>query len=74
MLLENDVSVLQDEVEEVETANTLQDERFLIVEGNVAENSNDIDGKLRDTSFTDLLPVCYLSMADSIEQYVKFTM
>ena len=44
--LEADINVLQDEVEEVETDNTLQDERFLIVEGNVAENSNDIDGKL----------------------------
>ena len=44
--LEADINGLQDEVEEVETDNTLQDERFLIVEGNVAENSNDIDGKL----------------------------
>ena len=47
MLLENDVSVLQDEVEELETDNTLQDERFLIVEGNVAGNSDDIDSKLQ---------------------------
>ena len=45
-LLEDDVADLQDEVEEVETDNTLQDERFNTVEGNVAENSNDIDGKL----------------------------
>ena len=44
-LLENDVIALQDEVEEVETDNTLQDERFLIVEGNVAGNSDDIDVK-----------------------------
>ena len=60
-LLENDVAVLQDEVEEVETANTLQDERFLIVEGNIAGNSDDIDGKFWDKNCTDLLPVLYLS-------------
>ena len=45
-LLENDVSVLQDEVEELESDNSQQDERFLIIEGNVAGNSEDIDGKL----------------------------
>ena len=45
-LLENDVSVLQDEVEELESDNTQQDDRFLIIEGNVAGNSDDIDGKL----------------------------
>ena len=44
--LEAGISVLQDEVEEVETDNTLQNERFLVVEGNVAGNSNDIDGRL----------------------------
>ena len=44
--LEADNNGLRDEVEEVETANTLQDERFNTVEGNVAENSNDIDGEL----------------------------
>ena len=42
--LEADINGLQDEVEDVETANTLQDERFLVVEGYMAENSNDIDG------------------------------
>ena len=45
-LLENDVSVLQDEMEELESDNSQQDDRFLIKEGNVAGNSNDIGGKL----------------------------
>ena len=44
-LLENDVSVLQDEVEELESDNSQEDDRFLIIEGNVAGNSDDIDGK-----------------------------
>ena len=47
-LLENDVSVLQDEVEELESDNSQQDDRFLIIEENVAGNSDDIDGKLSD--------------------------
>ena len=45
-LLEDDVSDLETDVEEIRTYNILQDERFLIIEGNVAENSNDVDGKL----------------------------
>ena len=52
-LLENDVSVLQDEVEELESDNSQQDERFLIIEGNVAGNSEDIDGKL----LSDMRPI-----------------
>ena len=53
-VLEDDVTDLQDEVEELETDNTLQDERFNTVEGNVAENSNDIDGKLLFRKITQL--------------------
>ena len=45
-LLENDVSVLQDEKEELESDNSQQDDKFLIIEGNVDGNSNDIGGKL----------------------------
>ena len=53
-LLENDVTVLQVEVEEMETdINQLEDE-LLLVEGNVAENSNDIDGKLFRSPFGTL--------------------
>ena len=44
-LLENDVSNLQDDVEEVETDNNLQDERLNTMEIILNENSNDIDGK-----------------------------
>ena len=44
-ILENDVSNLEDEVEEVETDITLQDERLNTMEIIVNENSNDIDGK-----------------------------
>ena len=44
-LLEDDVADLEMDVLELSTDNTLQDERFLIVEGNVAGNSEDIDGK-----------------------------
>ena len=44
-LLENDVTVLQDEVEEMETDINQLDNEILFVEGNVAENSNDINGK-----------------------------
>ena len=43
-ILENDVTVLQDEVEEMETDINQLDDGLLLVEGNVAENSNDIDG------------------------------
>ena len=46
-LLENDVTVLQDEVEEVETDNTLQDERLNIIDEAVNRNGNEIDGKIR---------------------------
>ena len=53
--LENDVSMLQDEVEELESDNSQQDDRFLIIEGNVAGNSDDIDGKLLD--LYDLRPI-----------------
>ena len=42
-LLEDDVADLQDELEEVETANTLQDQRFDNVEDDVSGNSNDIE-------------------------------
>ena len=44
-LLENDVSNLQDDVEEVETDNNLQDERLNTMEIILNENGNDIDGK-----------------------------
>ena len=44
-LLENDVSNLQDDVEEVETDNNLQDERLNTMELILNENGNDIDGK-----------------------------
>ena len=46
-LLEDDVADLQDEVEEVETDNTLQDERLNIMEDSINNNENDIDGKLQ---------------------------
>ena len=52
-LLEDDVTDLEEDVEEIRTDNILQDQRFLIIEGNVAENSNDVDGK-----FT-LSLICY---------------
>ena len=45
-LLENDVTVLQDEVEEVETDNTLQDERLNTMEEAVIANINEIDGTI----------------------------
>ena len=44
-LLEDDVADLQDEVEEVETSNTLQDERLNTVEEAVIQNVNEIDGE-----------------------------
>ena len=47
-LLEDDVADLQDEVEEVETANTLQNERLNIMEDSINNNENDIDGMLED--------------------------
>ena len=75
-LLENDVTVLQDEVEEVETDNTLQDERFLIVEGNIAGNSDDIDDKFLKKRYTDFLPLLFLFVkviVDILEQSGKFT-
>ena len=43
-LLENDVTALQDEVEEVETDINQLDDELLLVLGNVAGNSEDIDG------------------------------
>ena len=43
-LLENDVTVLQDEVEEMETDINQLDDGLLLVEGIAVENSNDIDG------------------------------
>ena len=49
-LLENDVTALQDEVEEVETDNTLQDERLNTMEEAVIANVNEIDG---NTVFLD---------------------
>ena len=44
-LLEDDVTDLQDEVEEMETDINQLDDGLILVEGNVASNSNDIDGK-----------------------------
>ena len=43
-ILENDVTVLQDELEEVETDINLHDIRLINVEQSVTENQNDIDG------------------------------
>ena len=45
-LLEDDITDLETDVEELRTYNILQDERFLIIEGNVAENSYDVDGNV----------------------------
>ena len=53
-LLENDVTVLQDEVEEMETDINQLDDELLLVEGNVAENSNDIDDQLFRSPFGTL--------------------
>ena len=44
-LLEDDVADLQDEVEEVETANTLQDDRLNIIDEAVNDNENEVNGK-----------------------------
>ena len=66
-LLEDDVTDLQDEVEELETDNTLQDERFNTVEGNVAENSNDIDGK----SYVTFLAISKLYVVHSLSVKLK---
>ena len=49
-LLEIDVTALQDEVEEVETDNTLQDERLNIIDEAVNQNGNEIDGKITLTT------------------------
>ena len=43
-LLEDDVTDLQDEVEEMETDINQLDDGLLLVEGNVAGNIDDIDG------------------------------
>ena len=43
-LLEDDVTDLQDEVEEIETDINQLDDELLLVEGNVAGNIDDIDG------------------------------
>ena len=43
-LLEDDVADLQDELEELETANTLQDERLNTVDDVINEHNNDING------------------------------
>ena len=43
-ILENDVNVLQDEVEEVETDINMHDIQLINVEQSVTENQNDIDG------------------------------
>ena len=45
MLLEDDVTDLQDEVEEMETDISQLDDGLLLVEGIAVENSNDIVGK-----------------------------
>ena len=44
-LLEDDVTDLEADVMELRLDNSQQDDRFLIIEGNVAGNSDDIDGK-----------------------------
>ena len=43
-LLEDDVADLQDEVEELETYVTLQDQRLIKVEESVNDNENEING------------------------------
>ena len=59
-LLENDVTALQDEVEEVETDNTLQDERLNIIDEAVNQNGNEIDGKIiMTTEYSNCLSVGY---------------
>ena len=60
-LLEDDVTDLQNEVEEMETDINQLDDGLLLVEGNVAENSNDIDGKTVRSSFRTLhSPICFI--------------
>ena len=44
-LLEDDVADLQDEVEELETYVTLQDQRLINVEESVNDNEYEINGK-----------------------------
>ena len=44
--LEDDVTVLQDDVEEIETDINQLDDGLLLVQGNVDDNSNDIDGDI----------------------------
>ena len=53
-LLENDVTVLQDEVEEMETDINQLDDGLLLVQGNVDDNSNDIEGNRKRQSITFL--------------------
>ena len=45
-LLENDVTVLQDDVQGMETDINQLDGGLLLVQGNVDDNSNDIDGDI----------------------------
>ena len=45
-LLENDVTVLQDDVQEMETDINQLDGGLLLVQGNVNDNSYDIDGDI----------------------------
>ena len=58
-LLEDDVTDLQDEVDELETDVNQLDDEVLFVQGNVAENSNDIDGKLFRSPFRTLHNLLY---------------
>ena len=42
IVLENDISILQDDVGEMETDINQLDDRFILVEGNVVGNTNNI--------------------------------
>ena len=53
-LLEDDVTDLQDKVEEMETDINQLDDGLLLLQGNVDENSNDIDGNLVGSPFGNL--------------------
>ena len=45
-LLEDDVAYLQDEVEDLETDNTQQDQLLITIQENVNDNAIEIDGNL----------------------------
>ena len=61
-LLEDDVTDLQDEVQEMETDINQLDDGLILVEGNVAENSNDIDGKPVRSLFGNYTTMCCYSV------------